>query len=461
MFVNIISKILDVLVHPFFFILALIVWAILTKRSGLKRGLYIVAAILFVVFTNVPLFNNVEKAWCGAQQEPWPTKHYTYCFLPGGFTESFDTVYQTAGYRQAVDRMHTAALFVKEGICDTIVVSGDGASGYNGGDPEGFARHAERLFGIPAGCIKVEQYALTTMQNFQYSIPLMQCGNTITVNSARYMARTRLCARLQGFRTNFFSVQYTFNQGDFYYEFVDYVPRWKTVEKWYELMHEWAGYLWYNVVYGWNAKEVEEYEEPRVCLQTTKGNIIVKLYNETPLHRDNFLKIAETGVLDSTLFHRVIEDFMIQGGDPDSKHAEPGQMLGEGEIWESVPAEFDYPKLYHKRGVLAAAREGDDVNPERKSSSSQFYIAWGKVFDNDSILDARVARFKPYGVADVDPAVREVYHTLGGIPHLDGIYTVFGEVVTGLDIVYQIQKVATDENDRPLEDVRVLRFYKL
>lgn len=195
--------------------------------------------------------------------------------------------------------------------------------------------------------------------------------------------------------------------------------------------------------------------EPQVLISTNKGDILIKLYNETPIHRDNFLKLAETGVLDSTLFHRVIKDFMIQGGDPDSRGAAPGVMLGEGEVGEPLPAEFLYPQLFHKRGVIAAAREGDQVNPERKSSGSQFYIVWGKVFPNDSILDARYEQTKRMGTAPIADEVRETYHTLGGTPHLDGIYTVFGEVVTGLEVVDAIQNVATDENDRPIEDVVV------
>ena len=195
--------------------------------------------------------------------------------------------------------------------------------------------------------------------------------------------------------------------------------------------------------------------EPQVMISTNKGDIVVKLYNETPIHRDNFLKLAETGALDSTLFHRVIKDFMIQGGDPDSRGAAPGVMLGEGEVGEPLPAEFRYPQLFHKRGVLAAAREGDDVNPERKSSSSQFYIVWGRVFETDSLLDARYEQTKRYGTAPIADEVRETYRTIGGTPHLDGIYTVFGEVVSGLDVVDIIQNVETDDNDRPLEDVVV------
>ena len=193
----------------------------------------------------------------------------------------------------------------------------------------------------------------------------------------------------------------------------------------------------------------------KVLIKTSEGDIKVRLYDETPQHRDNFLKLAKEGYFDGTLFHRVIKDFMIQGGDPDSRGAAPGVFLGEGEVGEPLPAEFRYPKLFHKRGVLAAAREGDDVNPERKSSGSQFYIVWGKTFETDSLLDARYEQTKRMGTAPIADEVREAYRTLGGTPHLDGIYTVFGEVVSGLEVVDSIQNVETDENDRPIEDVVV------
>lgn len=195
--------------------------------------------------------------------------------------------------------------------------------------------------------------------------------------------------------------------------------------------------------------------EPEVIISTSKGDIVIKLYNETPIHRDNFLHLAETGALDSTLFHRVIKDFMIQGGDPSSRGAAPDVFLGEDQVGEDLPAEFNYPKLFHKRGAIAAARESDDVNPERKSSGSQFYIVWGKVFENDSVLDARYEQTKRMGTAPIADEVRETYCTLGGTPHLDGIYTVFGEVVSGLEVVDSIQNVATNQDDRPMEDVVV------
>lgn len=202
-------------------------------------------------------------------------------------------------------------------------------------------------------------------------------------------------------------------------------------------------------------------KENLVVMETNKGNIELKLYDATPLHRDNFKNLVEEGAFDSLLFHRVIKNFMIQGGDPDSKHAEPGVLLGEGDRPYTIPAEFRLEEgICHRRGALAAAREGDDVNPEQRSSAMQFYIVWGKVF-NDEQLDYVQKRIDNYtdGRVNLTPEMREVYKTIGGTPHLDGQYTVFGEVVSGLDVVDAIQQSATDTNDRPLEDVRILRAY--
>ena len=202
-------------------------------------------------------------------------------------------------------------------------------------------------------------------------------------------------------------------------------------------------------------------KEVRVVLETTMGNIELKLYDATPLHRDNFRSLVREGAFDSLLFHRVIRDFMIQGGDPDSKYAAPGVLLGEGDKPYTVPAEFRLEQgIFHRRGVLAAAREGDDVNPEQRSSAMQFYIVWGKVFDDEGLarvqerLDARTG-----GRVKITPEMAEVYKTVGGTPHLDGQYTVFGEVTSGLDVVDAIQQLPTDPNDRPLTDVRILRAY--
>lgn len=199
-------------------------------------------------------------------------------------------------------------------------------------------------------------------------------------------------------------------------------------------------------------------ERAEVLLETTEGNIRIALYNETPLHRDNFLKVVGMQLYDSLLFHRVIKDFMVQSGDLNSKHAKPGVLLGTGELDYTTEAEFRLPQLFHRRGAVAAAREGDKVNPERRSGACQFYIVWGKQWD-----DARLAKVQErldtltQGTVKITPEMAEVYKRVGGAPHLDGQYTVFGEVIEGLDIVERIQQVATDKNDRPLTDIRILR----
>ena len=177
-------------------------------------------------------------------------------------------------------------------------------------------------------------------------------------------------------------------------------------------------------------------KEYMVRMQTTQGVIDLKLYNETPKHRDNFIKLVKEHQFDSLLFHRVIKDFMIQGGDPMSKNALPGALLGEGDLGYTIEPEFMPDVHFHRRGVLAAAREYDDVNPEKRSSASQFYIVWGQVFT---------------------PEQYDAYTNVGGTPHLDGLYTVFGEVVNGLDVVDRIQNVPCDKNNRPLDDVRILK----
>jgi peptidyl-prolyl cis-trans isomerase B (cyclophilin B) len=165
-----------------------------------------------------------------------------------------------------------------------------------------------------------------------------------------------------------------------------------------------------------------------VLMQTTMGDVRLELCDETPQHRDNFVKLVSEGYFDGVLFHRVIENFMIQGGDPDSRTAQPGQFLGDGGPDYTIPAEFRYPALFHKRGALAAAREGDAVNPEMASSGSQFYIVWGKVF-TDEELDKMQERI--HNRVQFEGEVREAYKTLGGTPHLDGAYTVFGYVTEG------------------------------
>lgn len=194
-----------------------------------------------------------------------------------------------------------------------------------------------------------------------------------------------------------------------------------------------------------------------VELVTDSGTIRIALYNETPLHRDNFLKHVQNGDYNGVLFHRVIKNFMVQAGDLASKTAKVGQMLGDTPEAYSIPAEICFPKLYHKRGALAAAREGDNVNPERASSSTQFYIVWGQKF-SDQQLEWAQSRIDKYtdGKAKLTPELCETYKTLGGTPHLDGSYTVFGEVLEGLAIVEKIQYAATDDNDRPINDIRIV-----
>lgn len=197
-----------------------------------------------------------------------------------------------------------------------------------------------------------------------------------------------------------------------------------------------------------------------VTFTTTEGTIVVELYNETTLHRDNFLLQVKNHLYDGVLFHRVINEFMIQGGDPVSKDAKPGDMLGEGtdtpDQW--LPAEFRVPEFFHERGALAAAREGDGVNPEKKSSPQQFYIVTGRTFTDDQLdnLQKRISQMT-HGQVTMTPEMREAYRTVGGAPHLDGSYTVFGRVTCGMEIVDSIQRVDTGANDRPLKDIRILK----
>lgn len=195
-----------------------------------------------------------------------------------------------------------------------------------------------------------------------------------------------------------------------------------------------------------------------VVLETSMGNVRIVLHNETPLHRDNFLKLVREGYYDGNLFHRVISSFMIQTGDSTSRHAQPGAPAGDYSPDYTLPAEIRYPALYHHRGAVAAARESDDVNPEHRSSASQFYIVYGRRF-NEDMLDQVQARLDKAtkGKVTIPPALREAYYKKGGTPHLDGQYTVFGEVVEGMDVVQAIQNVETDAHDRPLQDVRILR----
>ena len=188
-------------------------------------------------------------------------------------------------------------------------------------------------------------------------------------------------------------------------------------------------------------------KDTMVKISTEHGDMIVKLYDETPQHRDNFLKLVNEGFFDSLLFHRVMSEFMIQGGDPNSKGAEPGAMLGNGGPGYTIPANF-INSLIHKKGALAAARQPDQVNPEKASSGSQFYIVQGKTWTDDELtqLEGRI------GMTYTDEQ-RTVYKEVGGTPFLDNNYTVFGEVVEGMDVIDKIAAVQTNSANRPNADV--------
>lgn len=185
-----------------------------------------------------------------------------------------------------------------------------------------------------------------------------------------------------------------------------------------------------------------------VRIKTDLGECVIMLYNQTPKHRDNFLKLAGEGFYNGTLFHRVIKDFMIQGGDPDSKTAEPGQALGSGDLGYRVDAEFR-DSLFHKKGVLAAAR---DNNPEKASSASQFYIVQGKKWTDETLDQLQATRLQG---RQIPANQRAVYKTIGGTPHLDQNYTVYGEVLKGIEMVDAIAAVKTAPGDRPVEDVKM------
>ena len=208
----------------------------------------------------------------------------------------------------------------------------------------------------------------------------------------------------------------------------------------------------------YHVAQAQSQPRPEVLLETTEGNIRIALYNETPRHRDNFLRLVDEHFYDSLLFHRVISNFMIQAGDPDSRHAEPGAELGEGDLGYTIEPEFRLPDIYHRRGVVAAAREGDDVNPERCSSACQFYIVCRKTLSTATLKQVQLRLDTlTNNQVKLTPEQISTYRRIGGTPHLDGQYTVFGEVVEGMDIVDRIQRKDTDDNDRPVYDVRILR----
>lgn len=188
----------------------------------------------------------------------------------------------------------------------------------------------------------------------------------------------------------------------------------------------------------------------KVLISTSMGDITIALYDETPLHKENFIKLVKEGFYDNVLFHRIIKEFMIQTGDPDSKSAEPGQPLGSGGPGYTIPAEF-VPTLYHKRGAVAAARMGDQVNPQKASSGSQFYIVDGKKCTPQEMQMMSMRFGKKYSDEQI-----ETYTTIGGVPFLDGDYTVFGEVVAGMDVVDKIASQPKDRRDRPTEDIIII-----
>ena len=188
----------------------------------------------------------------------------------------------------------------------------------------------------------------------------------------------------------------------------------------------------------------------KVLLKTTFGDITFALYDDTPQHRDNFRKLVNEKFYDGVLFHRIIQGFMIQGGDPDSKTAKPGQRLGSGDVGYTIPAEF-VPAHFHKRGAVCAARMGDNVNPQKASSGCQFYIVDGTVYDNDKLTMIAQRTGKTF-----TPEQVQVYTTVGGAPFLDGDYTVFGEVISGMEVVDKIASQQKDGADRPLEDIKII-----
>lgn len=187
----------------------------------------------------------------------------------------------------------------------------------------------------------------------------------------------------------------------------------------------------------------------KAVISTDYGDITIILYDETPIHRDNFIKLASDGFFDGTLFHRVIKDFMIQGGDPDSRSAAPNQPLGRGGPGYTLPAEFS-PEFIHKKGALAAARQGDQMNPERQSSGSQFYIVQGK-----KVTPAELNTHASRTGAIYTTEQIKIYEEIGGTPFLDNQYTLFGEVIEGLDVIDQIANVQTGGGNRPVQDVKM------
>ena len=207
--------------------------------------------------------------------------------------------------------------------------------------------------------------------------------------------------------------------------------------------------------------QTPETQKHEVLLETTEGNIRIMLYDDTPLHRDNFLKLVDEHFYDSLLFHRVIKSFMIQAGDPKSRTAQSGETLGGGDLDYTIPAEIMTPKHYHRRGAVAMARENDVKNPERRSSACQFYIVWGKTYSTKELEAIQENVLKnTNGQTSITSEMFWTYRKVGGSPHLDGQYTVFGEVIEGLDVVEHIQKAFTDSYNRPVDDIRILKIIR-
>ena len=208
--------------------------------------------------------------------------------------------------------------------------------------------------------------------------------------------------------------------------------------------------VFFYTLFSLSCSSFAQEKETMVLIDTDKGKIKVKLYNDTPLHRDNFIKLINEGQYKGLLFHRIIKQFMIQGGDITSKDASLDKKLGDGELGYTIPAEIVYPKYFHKRGQLCAARTGDEQNPEKASSASQFYIVTGKHF-----TERELDKMEEEKNMKLTPEQRTAYMIEGGAPHLDGSYTVFGEVLKGMKVVEKIQFVETDINDRPTKNIKI------
>lgn len=217
-----------------------------------------------------------------------------------------------------------------------------------------------------------------------------------------------------------------------------------------------------GIIWSQEIPKKEQKKRPTlVKIETTMGDIKIKLYDETPKHKQNFLLLVKNGSYKGLLFHRVIKDFMIQGGDPESRNCDSTQMLGRGDMDYTLPAEINFPQLYHKRGVLAAARKDDNINPNRESSAIQFYIVTGRTYTDAELTDMELLlneALLPPQPLHYNDEQRMNYRTFGGAPHLDGRYTVFGEVIEGYNVLEAIQAVETNNNDRPKKDVRIINM---